>query len=204
MYSTFSLGNKKIQQIRRFLAPWINPWALFQNTIPASAIEAMVWANIWRIKMLWVPLSNKEKEAVNLVISQVNGCVYCQIIHTVQGKRNAFSNEQILNLRKGQGENAKLNALVQLNSDITQKGCQLNAGSKAALYQQGYNDENLVDSFVQISDKFKMNYLLIWQKSLSIFRWHLWGILRGATRAINFRGSLLTKLSWQPISKKIL
>ena len=31
-------------------------------------------------------LSNKEKEAVNLIVSQVNGCIYCQSAHLVLGK----------------------------------------------------------------------------------------------------------------------
>ncbi len=38
-------------------------------------------------------LSNKEKEAVNLIVSQVNACVYCQSAHTVIGKMNGFSDE---------------------------------------------------------------------------------------------------------------
>lgn len=40
-------------------------------------------------------LTNKEKEAVNLIVSQVNGCVYCQSAHTVLGKKNGFTDEQI-------------------------------------------------------------------------------------------------------------
>ena len=34
-------------------------------------------------------LSNKEKEAVNLVVSEVNKCLYCKSAHTVIGKMNA-------------------------------------------------------------------------------------------------------------------
>jgi hypothetical protein len=49
-------------------------------------------------------------------------------------------------------ENEKLNALMQLAYDITHKGGQLNAESKAAFYQQGYTDENLVDLLLQISN----------------------------------------------------
>ncbi len=41
-------------------------------------------------------LSNKEKEAVNLIVSQVNSCVYCQSAHTVIGKMNGFSDNNFL------------------------------------------------------------------------------------------------------------
>ena len=40
-------------------------------------------------------LSNKEKEAVNLVVSEVNGCRYCQSAHTTIGKMNGFTDEEI-------------------------------------------------------------------------------------------------------------
>ena len=104
-------------------------------------------------------LNNKEKEAVNLIVSQVNGCVYCQSAHTVLGKMNGFSDEQILDLRKGRSENAKLNALVQLASDITENRGRVDTASTAAFFEQGYTNENLVDLILQISDKTAMNYL---------------------------------------------
>lgn len=46
-------------------------------------------------------LTNKEKEAVNLIVSQVNGCNYCQSAHTVIGKMNGFTDEELINIRKG-------------------------------------------------------------------------------------------------------
>lgn len=38
-------------------------------------------------------LSNKEKEAVNLIVSQANNCIYCQSAHIVLGKMNGFTDE---------------------------------------------------------------------------------------------------------------
>ena len=104
-------------------------------------------------------LSNKEKEAVNLIVSQVNGCVYCQSAHTVLGKMNGFSDEQMIDMRKGRSENAKLNALVQLASDITENRGRVSEENTAAFFEQGYTNENLVDLILQISDKTAMNYL---------------------------------------------
>lgn len=104
-------------------------------------------------------LNNKEKEAVNLIVSQVNGCVYCQSAHTVLGKMNGFSDEQILDMRKGNSENEKLNALVKLAGEITENRGRVNAGSTAAFFEQGYTNENLVDLILLISDKTAMNYL---------------------------------------------
>lgn len=104
-------------------------------------------------------LNNKEKEAVNLIVSQVNGCVYCQSAHTVLGKMNGFSDEQIIDMRKGGSENEKLNALVKLAADITENRGRVDAASTAAFFEQGYTNENLVDLILLISDKTAMNYL---------------------------------------------
>lgn len=104
-------------------------------------------------------LSNKEKEAVNLIVSQVNGCIYCQSAHTVLGKMNGFDNNQLLDIRNGKSENPKLNALVKLAADITQNRGNVNNGNVEDFFTYGYTKENLVDLILQISDKTAMNYL---------------------------------------------
>ena len=104
-------------------------------------------------------LNNKEKEAVNLIVSQVNNCVYCQSAHLVLGKMNGFSDEQLLNIRKGKSTDAKLNSLVQLAADITKTRGYANPALVDAFFENGYTNENLVDLILQISDKTAMNYL---------------------------------------------
>ena len=104
-------------------------------------------------------LNNKEKEAVNLIVSQVNGCVYCQSAHLVLGKMNGFSEDQLLDIRKGKSVDPKLNSLVQLAADITANKGKASADTVDAFFAQGYNNENLVDLILQVSDKTAMNYL---------------------------------------------
>ncbi|PWU03603.1 MAG: alkylhydroperoxidase [Bacteroidetes bacterium] len=104
-------------------------------------------------------LSNKEKEAVNLIVSQENGCIYCQSAHLVLGKLNGYSDEQLSDIRKGRSENAKLNALVHLASEITRNRGTVNDESISEFFNQGYTKENLVDLILQVSDKIAMNYL---------------------------------------------
>jgi uncharacterized peroxidase-related enzyme len=103
--------------------------------------------------------SNKEKEAVNLIVSQVNNCIYCQSAHTVIGKMNGFTDEQLLDIRKAKSSDSKLNALVQLAAEITQTRGNANSAIVDAFFAQGYTNENLVDLILQVSDKTAMNYL---------------------------------------------
>lgn len=104
-------------------------------------------------------LSNKEKEAVNLIVSQVNSCIYCQSAHLVLGKMNGFTDEQLLDIRKGKSPNPKLNALVKLADEITQNRGNASEEALNDFFAQGYSKENLVDLILQISDKTAMNYL---------------------------------------------
>lgn len=104
-------------------------------------------------------LTNKEKEAVNLVVSEVNGCLYCQSAHTVVGKLNGFSEEEILNLRSGQSSDSKLAALVALAEDITENRGHASAKNLDAFFKAGYDNGSLVDLILQIGDKVISNYL---------------------------------------------
>jgi AhpD family alkylhydroperoxidase len=103
--------------------------------------------------------NNKEKEAINLAVSQANGCLYCQSAHTLLGKMNGFTDEQLIDIRKGKGPNPKLNALVQLAKNITETRGYADAGPVNDFFAQGYTNEHLVDLILQVSDKTAMNYL---------------------------------------------
>lgn len=104
-------------------------------------------------------LSNQEKEVVNLVVSEVNGCRYCQSAHTVLGKMNGFSDDEILNLRRGHSTTPKRDALVKLTKDITENKGRVSPDTLTAFYATGYTTGNLVDVILQVSDKIAMNYL---------------------------------------------
>ncbi len=105
-------------------------------------------------------LSNKEKEAVNLVVSQVNNCRYCQAAHTAIGKMNGFNDDQILELRKGHAFfDKKLNAIVQLSQNIVESRGKVNSEILAHFFEVGYNKQHLVDLILQVGEKNMTNYL---------------------------------------------
>ncbi|MFT4439057.1 carboxymuconolactone decarboxylase family protein [Caballeronia sp. 15715] len=66
-------------------------------------------------------ISGKAREVVNLVVSQVNECEYCLAAHTMLGKLNGFTDEQIIEIRHGEASfDTKLDALTRLIKGITQ------------------------------------------------------------------------------------
>lgn len=105
-------------------------------------------------------LRAKEREVINLVVSQVNDCRYCQSAHTVLGKMNGFSDEQILEIRSGEASfDPKLDALVKFVQETTIKRGKPSAETVENLFAAGYNKGNVVDILIVIGDKIISNYL---------------------------------------------
>jgi uncharacterized peroxidase-related enzyme len=104
--------------------------------------------------------NNKEKEVINLVVSQVNGCEYCQAAHTTIGKMNGFTDEQVISLRKGEAPfNEKFDALVKTAKAITLKKGRIEDEVLEIFFDAGYTKENLVDLIVAIGEKTTTNLL---------------------------------------------
>jgi len=104
--------------------------------------------------------SNKEKEIINLVVSEFNACEYCQAAHTALAKMNGFTDEQILDLRAAQVNwDAKYAALARLTLAITASKGQNVESELTEFYAQGYDRGSLVDLIIAIADKVVMNYL---------------------------------------------
>lgn len=105
-------------------------------------------------------LSNKEKEVVNLVVSQVNECLYCKAAHTAIGKMNGFTDAQILEIRGGQATfNEKFDALVRVAFEIASNKGRVSDETLDNFFAAGYTKENLVDTIVAVGEKAITNYL---------------------------------------------
>ena len=105
-------------------------------------------------------LRAKEKEAVNLIVSQVNNCIYCLSAHTAIGKMNGFTDDQIIEIRKGSASfDAKLDALVKLAKNITETKGKADNTLVDNFFAAGYNEGTLIDLIMLIGDKAIMNYL---------------------------------------------
>lgn len=105
-------------------------------------------------------LSNKEKEIVNLVTSQVNGCQYCLAAHTALGKMVGFTDEQILEIRSGSVSwDAKYSALASYVKSAVENRGQASSESVSTLLEAGYSKATLIDTIILIGDKTISNYL---------------------------------------------
>jgi AhpD family alkylhydroperoxidase len=105
-------------------------------------------------------LRAKEKEAINLIVSQVNGCEYCLAAHTAISKMQGFTDDQILEIRRGSiSFDSKLDALVKVAKSIAEnKG---HAGEQLVenFYAAGYDAGSLIDVVIVVGDKTITNYI---------------------------------------------
>ena len=105
-------------------------------------------------------LRAKERELINLVVSEVNDCLYCLSAHTVLGKMNGFSEDQILEIRSGEASfDAKLDALAKFVRDTTIRRGKPAAESVEQLFAAGYSQANVMDILIVIGDKIISNFL---------------------------------------------
>lgn len=105
-------------------------------------------------------LRGKEREVVNLVVSQVNKCLYCLSAHTAIGKMQGFTNEQVLEIRRAEiSFDPKLDALAKLVKSIAENQGHADHQFVENFYAAGYNEGSLVDVVMAVGDKIITNYL---------------------------------------------
>ena len=105
-------------------------------------------------------LTYREREVVNLVVSQVNECPYCLSFHSAIAERIGFTKEQILNIRANdiQFDN-KLKAIAALAHTIALTKGHIAGPVLLDFYEAGYNQGHLVDVVLAVGNITTLNLL---------------------------------------------
>ena len=102
----------------------------------------------------------KEREVINLVVSQVNLCNYCLSAHTAFAKMNGFTDDQIIEIRKAEVTfDTKIDALAKFVKSATENRGHASAESLENFYAAGYDEGSLIDTMMVVGDKIITNYL---------------------------------------------
>ena len=105
-------------------------------------------------------LRPREREVVNLVVSQINGCAYCLAAHTVVGQKVGFTADQVLEVRSGRATfDEKLDALAQFTHAVVDNRGKVSDHQTATLLDAGYTEENVIDIVMAVSGITTTNYL---------------------------------------------
>ena len=105
-------------------------------------------------------LNARQREAIHLIVSQVNDCGYCITAHSEIARMNGFTDEQIKEIRLGTATfDNRLDAMVRLVKSITENRGRSNEEALNAFYSTGLTKENLVDLVLVIGHTIIANYL---------------------------------------------
>lgn len=130
------------------------------NLYAVMALSDNALGNYLSFQNAKTSFSNKEKQAVNLVVSQVNECHYCQSAHTLLGTMNGLTEEQTIEIRKGNASfDTKLNALVVLAKEITAKKGFASTEKVDDFINAGYSQGQVVELVFLVAEKTAMNYV---------------------------------------------
>ena len=78
----------------------------------------------------------KEREAIALIVSEVNGCQYCLAAHTMLALKRGLSQPETMEIRKGKVSDPRLSAIILL--------------SKAIVETKGNPDDDFLDNFYSV------------------------------------------------------
>lgn len=105
-------------------------------------------------------LKTKEKEVINLAVSELNQCQYCLSAHTAIAGMNGYSPEQITELRSGSASfEPKLDALAKLSRNIAENRGATKPEVLNDFFAAGWTKENLMDTINQVGEITITNYL---------------------------------------------
>lgn len=102
----------------------------------------------------------KEREVINLVVSQFNNCTYCLSAHTAIAKMNGFTDEEVLKIRRAEITfDSKLDALAKLVKSMVEHKGHAAPETIESFFAAGYTEGNLMDTIIVVGDKTITNYL---------------------------------------------
>ncbi|NML57673.1 carboxymuconolactone decarboxylase family protein [Chryseobacterium cheonjiense] len=101
----------------------------------------------------------KEREAINLVVSQVNECDYCLAAHTALAKMRGFTEEETIEVRKGNSDNVTLNAIIKLAQSIANNKGNAGDGALEDFFNSGYNEKALIELTALVALRSFTNYV---------------------------------------------
>lgn len=129
------------------------------NLLAAMASSDTALKNYLALERGETSFDSRELEVINLVVSQVNNCLYCLSTHTMIAILNGFTHEQIKQIRIAEIPfDDKLDALAKAAKNITENKGKINEMVVRDFYRAGYNEGNLIDLAIAVGNRIMSNY----------------------------------------------
>jgi uncharacterized peroxidase-related enzyme len=120
-----------------------------------STLQAMLAYGVGLKKGVLTP---KEIEAIALAVGQNNNCDYCVSAHTVIGKMSGLTEQETIEARQGISSDPKMDALLELAVEVSQKRGRPLRKVVDAFKAAGYSDGALIEVIAWVAYNSFTNY----------------------------------------------
>ena len=93
-------------------------------------------------------LSVAEREAIALVVSEVNACQYCLAAHSTLGKMAGLGDDDMLGIRRGSEGPLKVRALIVFTRAVLTRQGRISDVTLQAVRDAGYSDAQLIEAIL--------------------------------------------------------
>ena len=100
----------------------------------------------------------KEREAVYLIVSQLNGCEYCLASHTQSAIKNGWTEQETLSLRAGNHPDKKWQIIYRVIKSVIDNKGQVSDDLLDEFYALDYQEAAIIDLLVLINVMSFTNY----------------------------------------------
>lgn len=100
-------------------------------------------------------------EQIAVAVANRNSCEYCLAAHTVLGRKAGVSHDAMLAAQTGESEDPRTEALLGFAVKLVEERGQVSAHDVQTLRDQGWTDEDIVETIGQVALNLFTNYLNI-------------------------------------------
>lgn len=90
-------------------------------------------------------LDIKTREAISLIVSEVNGCNYCLAVHTYAANLAKMPTEEIILARKGMSNDPKRDAAVKFAHKVIEQHGIVTDAEFNAVREAGFSEANIIE-----------------------------------------------------------
>ena len=96
-------------------------------------------------------LSNEDREAIYLSLSEKNDCGYCVAAHTMLAEKAGLSADEIIEFRRGGSSNEQRDALIRFVFRVVESNGFVDDAEIETVREAGYSDGQIAESVAMIA-----------------------------------------------------
>jgi uncharacterized peroxidase-related enzyme len=100
-------------------------------------------------------------EQIAVAVANRNSCGYCLAAHTALGKKAGLSRDTLADAQDGQSEDPRTAALLRFALELVEQRGQVSSADVQAVRDQGWSDEEIVETIAQVALNLFTNYVNI-------------------------------------------